>query len=581
MRPLSYVALLSRQTTGRPEQLTGWTERLQHEHGLAMLFESPTLTVFGDPRQPSLQLPGGAGIIIGYVFERATGAHMAETSAALGGPAEALIEAAWGGYVVLRSRNATPEVVRDPSGAIPCYQAELEDVRIITSRPDLLFSAGLMQPEIDWSIIVQGLVYRDVKSTMTALRGISEIMPGTAARLYPTGLETRCVWNPWHFVSKANPWLTSEEAVEMVRAAVDACITAWAGCFSHAIVEISGGLDSAIVAACVASTNMRATGITYAAIGGDLDETPYADAIARHLAMPLEVGRPDIASGDLGISDAAGLPRPCARSFSQPFDRIALALAKAQRADVFFSGGGGDNVFSYQRSLSPAIDRLRSPGPIPGAWTTICDLAQLGETSVWHVAGRVLRRMLRPPASPWRADRGFLGTAVLENVTFPCGHPWIEIPEGALPGKIMHVASLVRVQGHLEGHHRQHFAPIISPLLAQPVMEACLAIPSWLWCAGGRNRAVARDAFASRLPATVVARQSKGAFDSFSAQLFSANRQWLRDLLLGGHLASRDLLDVAGIEKALTSQTASSMPLVELWSLIDAEAWLRSWSGAG
>jgi asparagine synthase (glutamine-hydrolysing) len=578
MRPLSYVALLSRQTVGRPEQLTGWIERLQRDHGFAALFESPTLTVFGDPSQPSVQLPGGAGIIIGYVFDRATGRDMPDDSAGLCGPAEALIDAVWGGYVALRSRNATPEVVRDPSGTISCFEAELDEVRIITSRPDLLFSAGLIQPDIDWSIIVQGLVYRDVKSTMTALCGVREILPGTAARLFPTGLETRCVWNPWHFVSKAKPSLTMEEAAEAVRATVAACITAWRRRFSHAIVEISGGLDSAIVAACIAATHMPATAVTYAAIGGDLDETPYADAIARHLGMTLAVGRPDIASVDLGMSDAAGLPRPCARSFSQPFDRIALALAQAQRADVFFSGGGGDNVFSYQRSLSPAIDRLRSPGPTLGAWTTICDLAQLGETSVWHVAARVLRRMLRPPASPWRANRGFLSTAALENVPFPCGHPWIEIPEGALPGKIMHVASLVRVQGHLEGHHRQHFAPIISPLLAQPVMEACLAIPSWLWCAGGRNRAVARDAFASRLPATVVARQSKGAFDSFSAQLFSANHQRLRDLLLGGHMASRGLLDLGAIEKVLTSQTASSMPLVELWSLVDAEAWLRSWS---
>ncbi|MDH7974488.1 asparagine synthase-related protein [Sphingomonas sp. AR_OL41] len=579
MSALSYVALLSRQTAARSDRVTAWIERLQREHGLAQLFDSPTLALFGDPALPRLALPAGEGIIIGHVFDRATGTSVSQANPVLRAPAETLVAAIWGGYVALRSRSATPEVMRDPSGMVACYQAAIDDVQIVTSRPDLLFSAGLMRAELDWSVIVQGLAYRDIKATRTALIGIDEILPGTAARLYPTGLETRCVWNPWHFVRPANEAPTWQEAVAAVRATVATCIAAWTGPFSHAIVEISGGLDSAIVAACVAATPIAASGVSYAAIAGDLDETPYARAIAGHIGMPLTLGRPEIAAVDPGLSDAAGLPRPDARCFSQPFDRIARALAEEQHADVFFSGGGGDNVFSYQRSLSPAIDRLRSPGSRRGLWTTIGDLAELGETSVWHVAGRVLRRVLRPPASPWRADRGFLSDAALEDLPFPSGHPWVDIPAHALPGKIMHIAALIRVQGHLEGHRRQRYAPIVSPLLAQPVMEVCLALPSWLWCAGGRNRAIARDAFADRLPPSVIARQSKGAFDSFSAQLFAANRQRLRALLLGGHLASRNLLDLPAIEAVLNSPTASSMPLVALWSLVDTEAWARSWSG--
>jgi asparagine synthase (glutamine-hydrolysing) len=580
MIPLSYVALLSRQTTRRSDALSAWIDRLQRDHGLAPLFESPTLAVFGDPLLPRVEVPPAAGLIIGYAFDHSTGADISAASVAARAPAEELIEALWGGYVMLRSLHATPEVVRDPSGTIACYETDCDEVRIVTSRPDLLFAAGLMRPAIDWTTLSQGLVYRDIKSTRTALLGVGEILPGTAARLYPTGLETRCVWNPWRFVAAADPMLTPDAAIEQVRAAVDGSVAAWAGRFARAIVEISGGLDSAIVAACIAPTGIAAIGVSYAAIDGDLDETPYARAIADHIGMALEVGHPGIASVDLGICHAAGLPRPCARTFAQPFDRIALALAEERRADVFFSGGGGDNVFSYQRSLSPAIDRIRARGPGTGAWATIADLAQLGETSVWHVAARVLRRLLRPPANPWRADRGFLDPAALADIPPPSGHPWLDIPSGALPGKIMHVAALVRVQCHLEGHRRQRFTPIISPLLAQPVMEACLAVPSWLWCAGGRNRAVARDAFAARLPASVVARQSKGAFDSFSAQLFAANRARIRDMLLGGQLAARKLLDLPAIERALTRQTSSSMPLVELWSLVDAEAWIRSWSGA-
>ncbi|MDB5576863.1 MAG: hypothetical protein JWR80_2039 [Bradyrhizobium sp.] len=577
MMPNSYVALLARQTSRRSERLVAWLDTLRREHGLALLFESPTITLYGYPLLQRVELPAGAGVLIGHVFDRATCVRIKEARASLLAPAETLITQIWGGYIALRSHEATPEVLREPSGVLPCYQTELDDIQVITSRPDLLFSTGLMQAEIDLTIVAQGQAYRDLKPARTALRGVSEILPGIAARLYPTGLETRCVWNPWQFATVADPTLTFEQAVAMVRDTVSSCLAAWAPCFSHAVVEISGGLDSAIVAACVAATGTSCSGLTYAAIGGDPDETPYARAIAAHLGMPLELGRPAIASVDIALSDAIGLPRPCARGFSQAFDRIALGVAEKQEADVFFSGGGGDNVFSYQRSLSPAIDRVRAQGFSREVWTTVGDLAQLGETSVWHVATRVFRRMRRPPACPWQPERGLLSAAALDKLPFPSGHPWVEIPDRALPGKIMHVAALVHVQNHLEGHHRQRFAPIISPLLSQPVMEACLAIPSWLWCTGGRNRAVARTAFAGALPATVIARQSKGAFDSFSAQLFSANREQLRDLLLGGTLASQGLLDSDAIEATLRRPTASSENLVALWSLADAEAWTRSW----
>ncbi|MFD2134618.1 hypothetical protein ACFSLT_04130 [Novosphingobium resinovorum] len=36
-------------------------------------------------------------------------------------------------------------------------------------------------------------------------------------------------------------------------------------------------------------------------------------------------------------------------------------------------------------------------------------------------------------------------------------------------------------------------------------------MPSWQWRHGGRDRAVAREAFATALPAQITARRSKGA----------------------------------------------------------------------
>ncbi|MGK4422636.1 asparagine synthase-related protein, partial [Klebsiella pneumoniae] len=70
-------------------------------------------------------------------------------------------------------------------------------------------------------------------------------------------------------------------------------------------------------------------------------------------------------------------------------------------------------------------------------------------------------------------------------------------------------------QSYVEGHDPQDLLPTVSPLLSQPLVETCLGVPSWLWFEGGRNRVVARRAFAGDLPADVIWRRSKGTPDSF------------------------------------------------------------------
>ena len=116
------------------------------------------------------------------------------------------------------------------------------------------------------------------------------------------------------------------------------------------------------------------------------------------------------------------------------------------------------------------------------------------------------------------------------------------------------------------------------PLINQPLMEACLAIPSWLWVRGGRNRAVARQAFADLLPPTIVRRRTKGSLAAMCSQAFAQNCRALADLLLGGELSRRELIDERAVEAYL--QCAGG-PLDDdyfrIFDLASLELWLRSW----
>lgn len=579
MSGIRYLAMLRRTGRAASDRVARAIERAQSEYGLTRLYESPTLTVLAPATLPHVVVPDGSGIVLGHLFERDGGTKcLTGATSGLNQPPAEFVELYWGGYLALRTRHAAAEALRDPSGSMPCYHLELDDAHILAAEPALLVDLGLVTAEIDWTIVSQAMVYRDLRPARSALRGIDEVQPGVAMRVLPPGVTIECAWSPWTFTARDREMSDPEEAIEAVRQAATKSVLSWGSCFRRPLVEISGGLDSAIVAAVLSLGNGKPHGITFRAVTGDMDETPYARAIADHLGVDLETVDPDIAAIDLEHSASSGLARPNARSFAQALDPPERRHAEDINADAYFSGGGGDNVFSYLRSLAPIFDRLRRQGLGRGVLETIADMAVLGETSPLNAAFRTARRALRRrPVEAWATSHQFLAQTAVADLPWPAGHPWLPVPNKTLPGKRAHVMALIRVQNHLDGHSRQAHAPIIFPLLSQPLMETCLAIPSWLWCAGGRNRAVARAAFEPLLPPIAVGRQSKGAFDSLCMQAAIANRVQLRDLLLDGALAREGLLDLPAIQLALDAAVPDGLDMLRLLALADVAAWVHGW----
>ena len=92
------------------------------------------------------------------------------------------------------------------------------------------------------------------------------------------------------------------------------------------------------------------------------------------------------------------------------------------------------------------------------------------------------------------------------------------------------------------------------PLCSQPVVEACLALPTALLTAGGRDRGLARKAFRERLPDTIVNRRSKGEMTRIYGRLIVDNLDILRPWLIDGRLAALGLIDRATAETELTPE---------------------------
>src|SRR3546814_17490651 len=92
---------------------------------------------------------------------------------------------------------------------------------------------------------------------------------------------------------------------------------------------------------------------------------------------------------------------------------------------------------------------------------------------------------------------------------------------------------------------------MISPLLSQPVIEACLGIPSWEACEGGVDRSAARRAFSGALPPRVVGRHGKGSPDVFVGDFIHRHRAGIAARLLNGQLAANRIIDPKLLEAAL------------------------------
>src|SRR5690606_19809703 len=113
-------------------------------------------------------------------------------------------------------------------------------------------------------------------------------------------------------------------------------------------------------------------------------------------------------------------------------------------------------------------------------------------------------------------------------------HLWLDAPPRALPGDRRRIEQLAGTHSYRHAIWRGPSRELRMPLLSQPVVEACLKAPAWMWIAGGRNRSVARAAFAADLPHPILQRRSKGDFAQYLGAAWQRNKRGMRDFLLEG-----------------------------------------------
>jgi len=548
----------------------GWSIATE-EPGLFVACDEPSaVTAFGCP----------GSLALGAVYPRdpADSRAGAALLTARDYPPEELVRAVCGDYVAFlrTSSESITTIIRAPFGRLPCYYAVEDGYVLLGSDTAALRHAGLRKPAFDVDQLAKRLAFRELPASRTCLEGVQQLNGGNILSVGATTAQCRAVWTPWTFAGRAH-WLESRyEAKEYLRNNVLHAVRLSSQGATKRLLLLSGGLDSAILAASLGSLGGAFTCLNLHAGADSSDERDYARAVAKRLGGHLIEAQWAIADIDIERADFAARPDPVARSFMQATSRIATNVASNIGADCIIDGGGGDNVFGALYSVAPAVDAWKFDTMAIG-WNVSRTLASLAQVGVPQVLWRTAMRSLRlSRAYRWRPDTQLLSSDVAASLPASADHPWLRPPRSAERGTAAQVALIAAAQSWAQEPDLATSCRHISPLASQVMVEACLRVPSWWWISDGRDRAVARDAFAPRLPLSVLTRRSKGTPDSFLAELYRHNRSRIRTMLLEGRLRAFGLIDLAAIELATAPGPVVDTTYLRMLQLADVEAWLTA-----
>lgn len=545
------------------------------------------------------------GIVIGTLFKRNRELLSPDPDAPLHlGPAESLafvqsrgqwlVDHAWGDYVAFGrdSIKGNKWVLKDPTGPLPCLRSSFRGVSLFFSRIADCMDLGLLRFTINEAFLRSHLMIGSSLQDLSALNEVSPVRRGERVEFHNSGADWSCTrklcWAPLSFVDADHLIEDPEVAARAMRNVIKATTRSFASQHRSVVLRLSGGLDSSIIAGCLkGAPTSRFTAYTYFSPNGRSDERPWARMAAEHsgcehIEYPLSPVDLDLS---LGLRMAPSLEPSPLLSFIQR-STVEQELAARTQATGIFNGDGGDSGFCSDSLTYAVPEFLRNHGLAPGVFRLASQVALLTQKSSWSVlTGAIRRRFTGEAALP--RDRILAASQLVSpelkqdlRLTETVSHPWFD-GERQMPwGKIRRLGTLITSSDYynVAAHPDAEVPEIISPLYAQPAIELLLRIPIYIHFHQGRDRGLARKAFAEDVPEPILRRLWKDRAPGFHEHLLERQRDFLKETLLEGTLVRHGLLNRELLAEVLSSGPSKNTVYPgELFRHLDTELWARHW----
>ena len=566
-------------------------ETLLHTEGASVFAQPPT-----DKSLRPYVLPAETGVVLGKLFSSDFSKpnldsvdHIDERAARemVATAGQHLIRNYWGGYVAVLTDPAARcgYAIRDCSGKIPCYYRQFQDVTIVFADLHDLTPLELPAPTVNWQYLATFIYSSQSQVRASAFNEIHELLSGDCLKVQDRSTDQTALWDP-RTICRQRRIDRYEDAVAEMQTAAQKCIEAWAGIYAPMLLGLSGGFDSAVLLGCLSRRSGARGSITcinqYGAEAHE-DEREYARAAAVRAGVPLlEV--PMSSAAERFDSRLLWAPATCKPAVTTLFRLLELDLinriAEEAGARTLWTGQGGDHVFLQATDAPIATDYLQLQGLRPGLITAVRDQAHLSRQPYWFVLKSIFSRrpVVGSTSNTLARDLCFVARAALpDDVDHRVQHPWVADAEDLPRGKQMQIRFLSEVLNRHRPIPHLERAPQHHPLLSQPLMQVCLQIPTYLLLRGGRERALAREAFADRVPEQILRRRDKGSIVSHATEMIRQSEPFVRELLLDGLLARAGVIVRAELEPFIVQgQPFREEHLMPLVACIAAEVWARN-----
>lgn len=505
-----------------------------------------------------------------------------------------LIDHAWGDYVAFGCDDSRGYkwVLKDPTGTLPCLRAELGGVSIFFSRIGDCMDLRLLRFTVNENFLRSHLLASSSLHSTSSLNEVSPVRRGECVEFRRDSIgwhhASKLYWTPLSFAGADDLIEDPQTAARAMHGVTRAVTAALARLHRSLLLRLSGGLDSSIIAGCLKGTSSRFAAYTYYSPVGRSDERPWARMAAEHagcehIEYSLHPSDMDLA---LGLQmPPAPEPTPLLGFIQRSL--VERGLIERTGATGIFNGEGGDSGFCSD-SLSYAVPEfLRTHGIRPRLFQLASQVALLTQKSSWAVLTTTLRRLVSDK------DSGIPRARILEasQLVSPhlkqgfrghdtVSHPWFQGQHRVPWGKIRRIGTLMMTPDcyTVAGPADAAIPEIVSPLYSQPVIETLLRIPIHTHFHCGRDRGLARMAFAAEVPEPILRRLWKDRAPGFHDQLLERERGFLKETLLEGSLARSGLLNRPLLEEVLsTGPTKNTVFPGEIFRHLDSELWARHW----
>jgi asparagine synthase (glutamine-hydrolysing) len=422
-------------------------------------------------------------------------------------------------------------LARDAIGHRPLHYHRGAGFLAFASMPQGLHGLAEVPRAPDVDGFARTLALIPESGSRTLFEGIERVPPGHLCIATRHGVELRRWWTPPRRTLRLK---SAAEYQEAVRAEFDRAVSArLRGADGAVASHLSGGLDSSAVTA-TAARQLSGTGRVYAftSVPGEgfdapvrtgrfADEGAHAAAVAglypniEHILVRT-AGRSPLQSLD---RNAFLYDRPVLNLCNSVWGEAILDAAKDRGLSVLLTGQMGNMTFSYNGF--ERLPTLLAQGRLLKLAQEALSLRRNGirlESSAAHALGPYL------PGRLWRAIHRWRGRSLDLNaysVIDPAAaaglapeagtrHDFSYRPSRDAYETRLWVLGRVDVGGYQKGILGGWGVDMRDPTADRGLIELCLSIPMEQYRRGGHIRALARGAFADRLPPEIVAETRKG-----------------------------------------------------------------------